>query len=87
VIVASGRLARGNPSVAIAVDPHLTALLNVVRRWRMAVAGGQERRAAAVAASMRQIAHDTGRSWRLVSEVLRTLTRTPVGPRRRLHVP
>jgi hypothetical protein len=34
VIVASGRLARGNPSVAIGVDMHLTALLNVVRRYR-----------------------------------------------------
>lgn len=32
---------------------HLTALLNVVRRRRMAVAGGQERRAAAFAASIR----------------------------------
>jgi hypothetical protein len=37
---------------------HPTALLNVVRRWRMAVAGGQERRAEAFAASMRQVAHD-----------------------------
>jgi hypothetical protein len=51
VIVASGRLAHGNPSAAIGVDMHLTALLTVVRRWRMAVAGGQERRAAAFAAS------------------------------------
>jgi hypothetical protein len=51
-------LARGNPSVAIGVDMHLTALLNVVRRWRMAVAGGQERRAAAFAASMREVADD-----------------------------
>jgi hypothetical protein len=50
-------LARGDPSVAIGVDMHLTALLNVVRRWRMAVAGGQERRAAAFAASMREVAH------------------------------
>lgn len=58
MIVASGRLARGNPSVAIGVDMHPTALLNVVRRWRMAVAGGQERRAEAFAASMRQVAHD-----------------------------
>jgi hypothetical protein len=37
---------------------HLTALLNVVRRWRMAVAGGQERRAAAFAASIREVAYD-----------------------------
>jgi hypothetical protein len=29
--MASGRLARGNASVAIGVDMHLTALLNVVR--------------------------------------------------------
>jgi hypothetical protein len=40
--MASGRLARGNASVAIGVDMHLTALLNVVRprqvgaRWARA---------------------------------------------------
>jgi hypothetical protein len=47
VIVASGRLARSNPSVAIGEDMHLTGLLNAVRRRRMALAGGQERRAGA----------------------------------------
>ena len=63
MIVASDQLARGTPSVAIGVDMHLTAPLNVVRRWRMTVAGGQERRAAAFAASNREVAHD-GSCWR-----------------------
>jgi hypothetical protein len=60
VIVASGRLRAATP-VAIGVDMHLTALLNVVRRWRMAVAGGQERRAGAFAAF-----HVRGRPRRVV---------------------
>jgi hypothetical protein len=45
-------------SVAIGVDMHLTAPLNVIRRWRMTVAGGQERRAAAFAASKREVAQN-----------------------------
>jgi len=40
-----GRLARGNPSVAIGAEMHLTALPNVVRaggwRWRAARSGGR----------------------------------------------
>ena len=61
MIVASDQLARGNPSVAIGVDMHLTAPLNVVRHWRMAAAGGQERRTA-FAASTRQVR--APRPWR-----------------------
>jgi L-evernosamine nitrososynthase len=38
------------------VNMHFAALLNIVRRWHVAVAGGKERRAAAFAASMREIA-------------------------------
>src|SRR5205823_3114299 len=52
LIVASSRLARGNASVAIGVNMHLTVLLNVVRRHAVAVAAGDDRRAAALAASL-----------------------------------
>jgi alkylation response protein AidB-like acyl-CoA dehydrogenase len=34
VVVASGRLARGDASLAIGVNMHLVVVLNVVRRWR-----------------------------------------------------
>ena len=44
----SSRLARGDASVAIGVNMHLVVLLNIVRRWQIAVAAGNERRAAAL---------------------------------------
>jgi alkylation response protein AidB-like acyl-CoA dehydrogenase len=52
LVVASSRLARGNASVAIGINMHLTVLLNIVRRYEMAVASGSERRAAAFAQSL-----------------------------------
>lgn len=58
VLVASSRLARGDASVAIGVNMHLTAVLNVTRRWGMAVAAGNATRASAFAASMEAIAQD-----------------------------
>jgi alkylation response protein AidB-like acyl-CoA dehydrogenase len=58
VLVASSRLARGDASVAIGVNMHLAVLLNIVRRWELAVAAGDERRAAAFGASMEEIARD-----------------------------
>jgi alkylation response protein AidB-like acyl-CoA dehydrogenase len=56
VIVASGRLARGDASVAIGVNMHLVVVLNLLRRWQMARATGVERRERAFAASLREIA-------------------------------
>src|SRR5204863_1446542 len=44
LVVASGRLARGDASVAIGVNMHLVAVMAMVRRWRMARAAGDERR-------------------------------------------
>ena len=58
VVVASGRLARGDASVAIGVNMHLVVLLNIVRRWQAAVAAGDARRVAAFGASMEAIARD-----------------------------
>src|SRR5213592_2716699 len=58
LVVASSRLARGDASVAIGVNMHLVAVLNMARRRQVAVAAGPARRAVAFAASLEQIAHD-----------------------------
>jgi len=58
VIVASGRLARGDASVAIGVNMHLVVVLSLARRWRMARAAGSARRERAFAGSLRRIASD-----------------------------
>jgi alkylation response protein AidB-like acyl-CoA dehydrogenase len=58
VIVASGRLARGDASVAIGVNMHLGVVLNLVRRWQMARAAGNARREQAFAASLRRLVDD-----------------------------
>src|SRR4051812_33944843 len=58
VIVASGRLARGDASVAIGINMHLVAVLPLARRWSMARAGGDARREQAYAASLRAIVAD-----------------------------
>jgi alkylation response protein AidB-like acyl-CoA dehydrogenase len=58
LVVASSRLARGDASVAIGVNIHLVAVLNMERRRQIAVAAGAQRRARAFAASLEQIARD-----------------------------
>ena len=58
LVVASSRLARGGASVAIGVNMHLVAVLNMERRRQVAVAAGAERRARAFASSLEQIARD-----------------------------
>ncbi|HET8951011.1 MAG TPA: acyl-CoA dehydrogenase family protein [Solirubrobacteraceae bacterium] len=57
-IVASGRLARGDASLAIGVNMHMVVTLNIARRWRMARAAGDARRERALAGSLRTIAAD-----------------------------
>jgi alkylation response protein AidB-like acyl-CoA dehydrogenase len=56
LVVASSRLARGDASVAIGVNMHLAAVLNLERRRQAAVAAGDDRRARAFAASLAGIA-------------------------------
>jgi L-evernosamine nitrososynthase len=56
LVVASGRLARGDASVTIGVNMHLVAVLNMERRREVAVAAGDERRAGGFAASLQDIA-------------------------------
>ena len=58
VVVASSRLARGDASLTLGVNMHLVYVLNVVRRWQIAVASGNERRAGAFAGTLEQIARD-----------------------------
>jgi L-evernosamine nitrososynthase len=55
LVAASSRLARGDASVAIGVNMHLVAVLNMERRRQVAVAAGAERRAGAFAASLERI--------------------------------
>jgi alkylation response protein AidB-like acyl-CoA dehydrogenase len=71
LVVASSRLARGDASVAIGVNMHLVAVLNMERRRR---AGG-ERRARAFAASLEQIVRDGVILAAAISERGQDLTR------------
>jgi alkylation response protein AidB-like acyl-CoA dehydrogenase len=86
VVVASGRLARGDASVAIGVNMHLVLLLNMVRRWLAAVNAGDHRRVAAYGASLAAIARDGVIMAAAISEhgqdltrPATTATRTPEG--------
>jgi len=56
VLIGQVRLARGDASLAIGVNMHFAFLLNVLRRWQMAVASGNERRTQAFAATLAEIA-------------------------------
>ena len=48
VLVAMSRLARGDAATTIGVNMHFAAVLNLVRRWRIAVVRGNERQAVAL---------------------------------------
>src|SRR4051794_31239511 len=58
LVVASGRLARGDASVAIGVNMHLVAVMAVGRRWSMARAAANGRRERAFGESLAAIARD-----------------------------
>ena len=75
VVVASGRLARGDASVAIGVNMHLVAVLNMVRRHEVAVAAGAERRADAFAVTLERIRLDGVVLAAAISERGQDLTR------------
>ena len=75
LVVASTRLARGDASVAIGVNMHLVAVLNMERRRQVAVAAGQERRARGFAASLEQVARDGVVLAAAISEPGQDLTR------------
>ncbi|MCY4085699.1 MAG: acyl-CoA/acyl-ACP dehydrogenase [Actinomycetia bacterium] len=75
VVVASTRLAHGDPAVAIGVNMHLQVALNILRRWQMGIASGNERRAAAFEASMGMIVNDGMVMAAAISEPGQDLTR------------
>jgi alkylation response protein AidB-like acyl-CoA dehydrogenase len=75
LVVAASRLARGNASVAIGVNMHLVAVLNMVRRYQVAAAAGAERRARAFATSLEQIVRDGVVLAAAISERGQDLTR------------
>jgi alkylation response protein AidB-like acyl-CoA dehydrogenase len=75
LVVASSRLARGDASVAIGVNMHLIAVLNMERRRQVAVAAGEERRARGFAASLEQIAREDIVLAAAISEPGQDLTR------------
>jgi alkylation response protein AidB-like acyl-CoA dehydrogenase len=75
LVVASSRLARGDASVAIGVNMHLVAVLNMERRRQVAVAAGAERRARGFASSLERIAHDGVVLAAAISERGQDLTR------------
>jgi alkylation response protein AidB-like acyl-CoA dehydrogenase len=75
LVVASSRLARGNASVAIGVNTHLVAVLNMERRRQVAVASGAERRARAFASGLEEIASDGVVLAAAISEPGQDLTR------------
>jgi alkylation response protein AidB-like acyl-CoA dehydrogenase len=58
LVVASSRLSRGDASVAIGVNMHTIAVLNMAWRRRIAQATGNERRVAAFGAALEAIARD-----------------------------
>jgi alkylation response protein AidB-like acyl-CoA dehydrogenase len=75
LVVASSRLARGDASVAIGVNMHLAAVLNMERRRQAAVAAGVERRARGLASWLERIARDGVVLAAAISERGQDLTR------------
>jgi alkylation response protein AidB-like acyl-CoA dehydrogenase len=75
LVVASSRLARGDASVAIGVNMHVVAVLNMERRLQVAVATGAERRARGFASSLEQIAREGVVLAAAISERGQDLTR------------
>ena len=75
VLVASSRLARGDAALTLGVNMHLVYLLNVVRRWEIARAAGDERRLGALGRSLEQIVRDGTVFAAASSELGQDLTR------------
>jgi len=75
LVVASGRLARGDASVAIGVNMHLIAVMALARRLSVALAAGKTRRAGAFAESLRTIVRERSVIAAAQSETSQDLTR------------
>src|SRR3954469_15998177 len=75
ILVASSRLARGDASIAIGVNMHLAAVINLLRRHSVAVAAGNERRVRGFGQSLAAIARDGVVMAAAISEPNQDLTR------------
>jgi alkylation response protein AidB-like acyl-CoA dehydrogenase len=75
LIVASSRLARGDAATTIGLNMHLSVVLNILRRWRVATAQGDEARAAGYARSLEGIARGEVILAAAISEPGQDLTR------------
>jgi alkylation response protein AidB-like acyl-CoA dehydrogenase len=75
LVVAASRLARGDASIAIGVNMHMTIARNIVRRWELAVAAGNDRRTAAFGKTLESIAYNDTVIASAVSEPQQDLTR------------
>jgi alkylation response protein AidB-like acyl-CoA dehydrogenase len=58
LLVGSSRLARGDAALTLGVNMHLVFVLNVARRWQIATAAGDDRRARAFGETLAAIARD-----------------------------
>ncbi|WP_117000408.1 acyl-CoA dehydrogenase family protein [Desertimonas flava] len=58
MLVASSRLAAGDPSTTIGVNMHFAIVINMVRGWQVAAARGQTSRVAALAGMIRRTVDD-----------------------------
>jgi alkylation response protein AidB-like acyl-CoA dehydrogenase len=58
VLVASSRLARGDAALSLGVNMHFAYVLSIVRRWQIATAAGNHRRATAFATSLEEVVRE-----------------------------
>jgi alkylation response protein AidB-like acyl-CoA dehydrogenase len=75
LLVASSRLARGEPSVIIGVNMHLLSIINIRRRYNMAVATGNEKRIGVFGGLMRMMSQSGVILAAAVSEPNQNLSR------------
>ncbi len=83
LVVASSRLARGDAALSIGVNMHFAYLVNVLRRWQIATARGNERRADAFGRTLAEIAGEDLVFAAAISEPAHTSRdrpRSPSGP-------
>ena len=75
LLVASSRLARGDAALTLGVNMHLVFVSSVARRWQMATAAGEERRAGAFGETLEEVAKDGTVFVAAGSELRQDLTR------------
>jgi alkylation response protein AidB-like acyl-CoA dehydrogenase len=75
LLIASSRLARGDASVTIGVNMHHAAAANIVRRYKTALASGNERLATILGGIMRMLVQSGAVLAAAVSEPAQDLTR------------